>query len=64
MSTVVKLYGARGFTVYTDMVFWATNYCPSFITCDGLYDTEEDSMVYVFYFDDEGDAAMFSVRWL
>ena len=44
-----------------DVLDWAKENCPSYITNTGT--VKEHKIVYSYYFSDEKDALLFSLRW-
>lgn len=49
--------------VALDILTWAKEHCPSYITNTGILNKNDDS-VYTFYFAEERDSLTFMLRWL
>jgi hypothetical protein len=45
-------------------VAWAKENCPSYISCTGYLKEDKDQGFIEYYFSDEKDASVFSLRWI
>lgn len=49
------------FDVGKEVIRWAKDRCPSYITNDGI--VTRQGLKYSFYFSEEADATLFSLKW-
>lgn len=62
MSYICKIPITTSFTKRLEMLNWAKKHCPSYITND-VDKTDILFSTFRFYFSDEKDYTMFTLRW-